>query len=333
MFDENGDPIEVVEDILRPEDDYASFLSMMGNEASEDAPASKAKADNEIPVDPDEDDEPNDETPEESEEDDTPEEEDAPPPEENDDEELEEDSAPLEVDIDTIITLPDGTERTIEELTRGYAENTFITEREEALKAKESEYAERESLLGDKLKLAKLEADDVLEKFEGFDWNALLQESPEEFGKTKMFVERYQTRSREINKQMEALKAREAEALDESNRSKAISCVQALQKNITGWNSGLYRQILEFAVEKGVDKDYISNCTDPSVITAFYDSMRLSKGENVVKAKVKRSVSSPKRVISGKPSGNATVKKNSTAGMQGSEASEFEQLMKMLDKK
>lgn len=335
MFDENGDPIEVVESVLRPEDDYAGFLAMMGDDVPADASAAP-KADNEIPVDPDADDEPNDESDEPSDDDadDVPDDEkDAPPPEDNDEEDDEEgDSDPLEVDIDTVITLPDGTERTIEELTRGFAENTLIAEREEALKAKESEFANRESSLGDKLKLAKLEADDVLEKFEGFDWNALLQESPEEFGKTKMFVERYQTRSREINKAMSDLKAKEESAKDAANQERAITCVQALQKNITGWNSGLYRQILEFAVEKGVDKDYISNCTDPSVITAFYDSMRLAKGENVVKAKVKKSISSPKRVISGKPSGKVSVKA-STAGMQGSEATEYADLMRMLDKK
>lgn len=330
MDDENA----VITDVIRPEDDYAGFLAMMGNDEAppaEDAPES----DEQIPVDPDAVNEENDETPPPSEDDEESgeEEEEQAPVEENDDEGDEEaDDSPLEVDLDTVITLPDGTERTIEELTQGYAENSAVAEREAALKAKEDEYASQYADLSDKLKLAKLEADDVLEKFEGFDWNALLQESPEEFGKTKMFVERYQKRSQEIQKAMNDLNAKEAKKVEAENQEKALNCVRSLQKNIAGWNNNLYHEILEYAVNSGVDEKYITTCTDASVIKAFYDSMRLAKGENVVKAKVKKAVRSPSRVLSAqaKAKANANKKPVNTAGLQGQEVDEFTAFQKFI---
>lgn len=325
------------EEILRPEDDYEGFLSMMNGDSNDTTPPDDAPESdlNEIPVDPDEvDDEENDEIPDDEDESEE-EDEELPPDEENDDEveEVEEDSnEPLEVDLDTVITLPDGTERTIEELTQGYADNTLVTERETRLKAKEDEFASKFADLESKMKLAKLEADDVLEKFEGFDWNALLQESPEEFGKTKMFVERYQKRANDIQKAMDDLNAKEAKKVEALNQEKAITCVRDLQKNISGWNNQLYHQILEYAVNSGVDEKYITTCTDASVIKAFYDSMRLAKGENVVKAKVKKAVQSPKRVLSAqaKAKANATKKPVNTSGLQGSELDEFTAFQKFI---
>lgn len=331
MDDENA---VITEDVIRPEDDYEGFLAMINGSSNDTAKATTPESDpNEIPVDPDEVvDEENDELPPEDDEESTEEEEEELPPEENDEEEVEEDDSPLEVDLDTVITLPDGTERTIEELTQGFADNTVIAEREAQLKAKEDEYASQYADLSDKLKLAKLEADDVLEKFEGFDWNALLQESPEEFGKTKMFVERYQKRSQDIQKAMADLNAKEAKKAETENQAKAVECVRSLQKNIPGWNNNLYHQILEYAVTTGVDEKYITTCTDASVLKAFYDSMRLAKGENVVKAKVKKAVGSPKRVVSSQAKAKAAAAKKpvNTAGMQGSEASEFAEFLKFV---
>lgn len=321
------------ENVVRPEDDYEGFLAMMNGESNDTSTATTPESDpNEIPVDPDAvDDEENDEVPDDEE---VEEEDEELPPDVNDEEEDEEvDDSPLEVDLDTVITLPDGTERTIEELTQGFADNSAVSEREAELKAKEDEYATKYADLDTKLKLAKLEADDVLEKFEGFDWNALLQESPEEFGKTKMFVERYQKRAQDIQKAMNDLNAKEAKQAETANQAKAVECVRSLQKNIPGWSNGLYHQILEYAVNSGVDEKYISTCTDASVIKAFYDSMRLSKGENVVKAKVKKAVKSPSRVVSAqaKAKSSANKKPVSATGLQGSEVNEFTEFLKFVN--
>lgn len=319
------------ETILRPEDDYAGFLAMMGSN-DETPPADAIESDpNEIPVDPDEVDEENDELP--PDDDEVPEEEEELPPEENDEEVDDEeiDDSPLEVDLDTVITLPDGTERTIEELTQGYADNTAVSEREAKLKTLEDEYNAKHADLNAKLKLAKLEADDVLEKFEGFDWNSLLQENAEEFGKTKMFVERYQNRAREIQNAMNELNAKEQKRVEADNHDRAVKCVRDLQKGISGWNNNLYHQILEYAVGAGVDEKYITTCTDASVIKAFYDSMRLAKGENVVKAKVKKAVQSPKRVLSAQAKKSVANKKPvNTSGLQGKELDEFAAFQKFI---
>lgn len=184
-----------VTDIVRPEEDFGGFMDMLRKTDSsvkvkvdeeneeeesidlpdEDLPPSmRGKGKKEEPQE-DEDDE------EDSSEDDDAEDED----DINDEEVDEENDEPLddlEVSLDTVITLPDGTSKSIEELTRDFKTSEEIKERETFLSSKEEELKERGSNLDKDLALAKLEADDVIDKFKGFDWSALLAESPEEYG-------------------------------------------------------------------------------------------------------------------------------------------------------
>lgn len=336
--------------VVRPEDDFGGFMNMLSkqdssikvdvednDEEDEDQPLDipeeelppsmrgKGKKSEPSKNDNDEDDSEEEEEVEEGDED-------IPPSE--DDEENDEPQDDLEVSLDTVITLPDGTSKSIEELTRDFKTTEEIKERETFLSSKEEELKERGANLDKDLALAKLEADDVIDKFKGFDWSALLAESPEEYGKAKMYVERHEKRSNEIRQLMNEREASVKEQETQALQEKAQACVTTLSKDIPGWSGELYKDILTYAIDKGTDPDVISKCTDPGILKAFYNSMKFEKGENIVKAKIKRNVSSPKRTL--KASTQEQVKsksKTSMAGFQGQEVDEFLKLQSILGNK
>lgn len=327
--------------VVRPEDDFDSFVSMISNNGtSKDKNEEDADELPNIPV-------PEDELPpslrnkkeeikEDSDEDNDEDDEDPPVNDkeegESDDDSSEGEYGDLEVSLDTIITLPDGTERSIEDLTKGYSTLAELTEREQALAERATTMESKAGRIDEALSLAKLEADDVLEKFEGFDWGALLQENPEEYGKTKMFVERYEKRSKDLRNLMSERTAKAEEEKGEELQRQATSCVTTLTKEIPGWNSNLYNDILAYAVEKGTSEAYIKQCTDAGILKAFYTAMKVEKGEDIVRAKIRRGTASPTRTL--KAGGTKTpVKKNvNTTGLMGREADEFSTLSSILNR-
>lgn len=312
---------------LRPEDDFESFMAMMGGDAPEedvkedieDVEDDVADEDEAEDYDEDtafrkamgEDDEDDDE---EDEEDDVEDESD------EDDEEYEEDI--VDVDFDTVITLPNGEQISIEDLHKGYAKSDEIKKREEELTSRQEEYDSKFKDIDKMLDTAKLEADRVLEDFKGFDWQKLASEDPKEFANTKLFVEKYVARSKEIKEAQEARATQKAEQEQQELQLKAKACVDVLKTDIPEWNSELYGEILQHAVDKlGMDADAAKNVVDPSTIKAIYRSLQLDKGTTKAKAKLKR-VGSPKRVAkSGAKKASKPTKSKST---YVSESQEFD---------
>lgn len=303
---------------LRPEDDFESFMAMMGGESApeedvkediEDVEDDIADEDNED-YDEDtafrkamgEDDEDSDD---EDDEEDVDEDED-----EDDDEEYEEDI--VDVDFDTIITLPNGEQISIEDLHKGFAKSDEIKKREEELESRQTDYDSKFKDIDKMLDTAKLEADRVLEDFKGFDWQKLATEDPKEFANTKLFVEKYVARSKEIKEAQEARSAEKAEQEQQELQMKAKACVDILKTDIPEWNSDLYGEILQHAVDKlGMEADAAKGLVDPSTIKAIYRSLQLDKGTTKAKAKLKR-VGSPKKVAkSGAKKASKTTKSKS----------------------
>lgn len=348
----DNDNTEEVGDFVRPEDDFTGFMQMMkkvdanavdsdnDEEESEEGigipdeqlpPSMRGQGTKKV-ADKENDEEDNDDDDEDTsknKDDVETKNEDS----DDDDEDNDYEDDELEVSLDTIITLPDGTSKSIAQLTQDYATSEEIKEKQSNLSSKEAELLERGANLDKDLALAKLEADDVVEKFDGFDWAALLAENPEEYGKAKMYVERHQKRSNEIRRLMDEREAIKADEEKKILTEKAQNCVTVLSKDIPGWSGDLYRDILSYAIDKGADPDYISKCTDPGVLKAFYDSMKLQKGENIVKAKVKRNSGSPKRTLNTSTKEKIVTKKNPVEGLQGREIDDYNRLQNILGNK
>ncbi len=319
---------------MRPEDDFESFMAMMGTSPSDNGEtevhAEVADTDTEVDTDEDNVTEEYDEMSalrnvmeSGNNEDETDDEEDF----EDEDEYEEGEEAPEEsaydVDFDTVITLPNGDEISIEDLHQGYLSGDDLKEREEELTTRQTDYTNKFKDIDKLLDTAKLEADRVLEDFNGFDWQKLASENPQEFANTKLFVEKYVARSKEIkeaqSQRAESLETEKAEAV----AVKAKACVDILKADIPEWNSELYGEILQHAVENlGMDADSAKNLVDPSMIKAIHRSLQLDKGTVKARATLKR-VGSPKKVAKAGAKRTAKVK-NSAGANYNSEVGEFD---------
>lgn len=287
---------------LRPEDDFDSFMSMMGGDAPTDNPVdleeddiAEEEEDRFDGLNEDEDDFRKAMGGEEDEDEEEDEESDDEEEEEYDDDD-DSDEEVVDVDFDTVITLPNGEQISIEDLHKGFAKSDEITRREKELDSRQSEYESKFKDIDTMLETAKLEADRVLDDFKGFDWQKLANEDPKDFANTKLFVEKYIARSKEI-KEAQATRAAQLEKEEqEALQVKATACVEILKADIPEWNSDLYGEILQHAVDKlGMDAEVAKKLVDPSTIKAIHRSLQLDKGTTKAKAKLKR-VSSPKKV-------------------------------------
>ena len=260
----------------------SEFQKLMNedNEGSSDKDEEEDDSEEESDEDDSEDE---DEDDEDLEEDDSEEEEDS-----------EEDSGGVDVDFDTVITLPNGMELTIEELTNGYKSGKEIQEHNDTFEAEKAELATVKADATKRIELSKLEAEKVIEEFRGFDWQKLANENPEQFANTKLFVEKYIERKAEIESEFIKIEAeKEKEKATEYKESIRV-CVANLQETMPEWNQQLYVEILKHGVlDLGIDEEWMKQCTDPGVIKAVHTSLKSKNSAESVKAKVTKKVKAP----------------------------------------
>lgn len=207
-----------------------------------------------------------------------------------------EESEAVDVDFDTVITLPDGRELTIEELSTGYMNGTELTSRVEEFQTQAQEFDTRVAGLKDILSLAQLEADKVIKDYEGFDWDDLAVKDPQAYVENNRFLERYKARKNELVAAQQRLQ-QEAEAKEqEAYRARSVECVQVLKKAIPQWDEPLYQNLLQYAVDLGASEEEILKENRPSVFLALYKAYQYDKGTQRVVAKIKK-VGAPKKVM------------------------------------
>lgn len=217
---------------------------------------------------------------------------------------VDEDGEPVEyeegeaydVDFDTIITLPDGRELSIEALTNGYVQGTDLTERETSFKESVAEFEERVAGMRGVLELSQLEADKVIADYEGFDWDALAASDPQAYVENNRFLERYKARKAELVAAQQRLQNETDAKVQEAYQAKCVECVQVLKKDIPNWDEPLYQNLLQYAIDLGADEQEVLKENRPSIFKALYKAYQFDKGKERVMAKIKRP-GAPKKVI------------------------------------
>jgi hypothetical protein len=227
-----------------------------------------------------------------------------------------EDGDVYDVDYETVITLPDGREMTIEELSNGYVTGSDMTERENTLQRHVEAFEERVVGLKDVLDLASLEADRVIEDYAGFDWDKLAQEDPQAYVENKRFLEKYVARRQQLEAAQVKAK-QEAQAKEDAVfRAKSAECVAILKREIPNWDENLYQGLMQYAIDLGATEEEVLKENRPSIFLALHKAYQFDKGKQQVMAKIKRP-GAPRKVVksdaskartSGKPD-NAKVAK------------------------
>lgn len=230
-----------------------------------------------------------------------------------------EDSDAVDVDFDTVITLPDGREMTIEELSNGYMNGTDLSTKFNELETNARVFEEKVMSLKTDFTLAQLEADRVIADYEGFDWDKLAIEDPQGYVENRRFLDRYKDRKQQLVDAQQRL-AHEAEQKEqEAFRARSVECVQVLKKSIPNWDEALYQNLLQYAIDLGSSEEEILKENRPSVFLALHKAYQFDKGAQRVVAKIKK-VGAPKKVMkSGNKQANNTGDKKAAAAKAYSE--------------
>lgn len=222
--------------------------------------------------------------------------EDTPEQQEADEEVEYEEGDAYDVDYETVITLPDGRELTIEELAGGYQEGTAVAQREEQLQTHIANFEERVSGLKNVLDLAQLEADRVISDYEGFDWDKLAAEDPQAYVENSRFLERYKQRKADLVTAQNRLQAESQHKEQEVYQAKCIECVNILKREIPNWDENLYQSLMQYAIDLGGTEEDILKENRPSVFLALHKAYQFDKGKQQVIAKIKRP-GAPRKVV------------------------------------
>lgn len=224
----------------------------------------------------------------------------------------------VDVDFDTVITLPDGREMTIEELSTGYMNGTDITTKFQELETNAKAFEEKVMSLKNDFTLAQLEADRVISDYEGFDWDKLAQEDPQGYVENRRFLDRYKDRKQQLIDAQQRL-AHEAEQKEqEAFRARSVECVQVLKKSIPNWDEALYQNLLQYAIDLGSSEEEILKENRPSVFLALHKAYQFDKGAQRVVAKIKK-VGAPKKVMKSGNKQSGTGDKKAAAAKAFSE--------------
>ncbi|UZV39620.1 scaffolding protein [Trabzonvirus APT65] len=215
---------------------------------------------------------------------------------------VEEDGSDVDDGEDTVdyesyeLQLPSGETVILSQLVQGYkATQELVNEREEFERIKK-DFESKAGGLTKSLELAYLEVDRVIDDYKDFDWAALTKEDPVAYVEHREFLDKYRARKNELIQELEDRKAREEQEAQAASQEKAREANAVLVRDIPGWGPDLYRSLMEYAVEKGFDKDYIVDCTDATIFKMLHTNMTFEKGAQKVTAKVKR-IGSPKKVV------------------------------------
>lgn len=208
------------------------------------------------------------------------------------------DSDDEEVDYEGYeVTLPNGETIKLSEAVQGFKDAQALAAEREEFESAKNAFEAQSKQVSDFLELAKLEADRVIEDYEGFDWAGLAKSDPAAYVDNKEFLEKYQIRQREIQDAMKVIQDKKKADEEVAVQNKARECAAVLTRDIPGWNQDLYVELMHYAVDNGANPDEIQNCVDPMVFKVLYKAKQAEGTKSVVTAKVKKAVKSPTKVI------------------------------------
>lgn len=212
----------------------------------------------------------------------------------------EEDNEPeaVDVDLDTLITLPNGTSLTIEELQNGYAEQTAVQEQRAQVMDMLSKFEAAKAESSKMMELSLLECDKALQAYATVDLKRMIKENPAEFARHHEYIEATKAKRAELVQELQIQEERNKQAEYEQYVQQCTACRQVLEHDIPEWSNELYQELMQFAVDSGVSEEDIVKENRPSFFKMAYKAMKYEKGESLAKkAKVKR-VGAPSAVVS-----------------------------------
>ncbi|MGL5014160.1 MAG: hypothetical protein ACRC6V_07720, partial [Bacteroidales bacterium] len=169
--------------------------------------------------------------------------------EEADEESTEEEvEADEEVDFDEYeIDLPSGEKVVLSDLVKGYKSATEVEAEVAKLEAIKTEMETKTAGMDRFLKLAKLEAERVIEDYVDFDWVTLAKEDPQAYVENREFLDKYKARHKEILNAVTDLEEKDTAEKTRIAADKARTANAELARDIPGWGQTTYENLMKFA--------------------------------------------------------------------------------------
>ncbi|MFW3388434.1 UNVERIFIED_CONTAM: hypothetical protein RF648_20825, partial [Kocuria sp. CPCC 205274] len=172
-----------------------------------------------------------------------------------------------EVDFeDYNITLPNGEEVTLAELTRDYKDSQQIKAAWQEIEEARERFVEESKNVVNYMELSKLEADAIVEDYEDYDWNRAKKEDPEDYILNKDYYDKAVQRKKDLQK---ALKRIREEEEDKEARQRQLDVANAnatLARNLPEWGQKLWDEIYDYGLSVNIPQQALDTCTDAATI-------------------------------------------------------------------
>ncbi|MFQ3396376.1 hypothetical protein P9477_23270 [Enterobacter mori] len=203
-----------------------------------------------------------------------------------------------DVDLDTVITLPNGEDMTIEQLQNGYIAGDKLTQRETELNQREEAINQRYESAKNLIEIAHLETDKQLAEYANLNWDQL---TDFDYRENKRYEAELKRKREGLINEYSNLQRQKEAAEAEAFRAKSISCVNVLKAEIPSWGDQLYGELMEYAIKDlEADESFVLKWNDPSLFKMAYKAMQFDKGIAKAKAKIKGAKTSSRYVSGGK---------------------------------
>lgn len=214
----------------------------------------------------------------------------------NEEEEKSEAKKALDDDAEVEIKVDDEVKKvSVKELKRLWGQEAALTRKSQEVAAKRKEVEQTESKLAASLDKLYQKAAQKWEPYSKIDMLvASKQLDAEQFATLRQEAQAAYEEFRFVSEEAESYVNQAQAARQEQLKAQAVEAIKVLKEAIPEWNSGLYDNIRQYAIDKGMAADVINNLVDPTAIMLIHKARLYDESKKVV---TKKKVLTPKKVV------------------------------------
>lgn len=185
-----------------------------------------------------------------------------------------------DVGLETTIALPDGRVMTIEELQNGYQADVDYRAREEAFNQRVAAFEAERLASQDLFPVYQLETDEILNSYDGWDWDRLGDEDPQTYAIEKRNYDRMLKRKQWLIDTAAQQKLQREAAERQAFLNESMATVDVLKAKIPGWGDPLYEELMNHAITAyGVSEEEVLKWNKPHQFLMTYNDYMRTKGK------------------------------------------------------
>ena len=214
----------------------------------------------------------------------------------NKDEEQSEAKKTLDDDAEVEVKVDDEVKKvSVKELKRLWGQEAALTRKSQEVAAKRKEVEQTENKLAASLDKLYQKAAQKWEPYSKIDMLvASKQLDADQFAQLRSEAQAAYEEFRFVSEEAESFVKETQAARQEALKAQAVEAIKVLKEAIPEWNSGLYDNIRQYAIDKGMAAEVVNNLVDPTAIMLIHKARLYDESKKVV---TKKKVMAPKKVV------------------------------------